>query len=364
MRIIILVFLILQACDPEQALENYGLPLFELNIDPDHVATMEANLKTKLKVKGTLDHPSGKHRIEISYSGKSSLFHPKRSYKVRLIDGDIKGIKRFRLSAQGSDPTSLRSLLGFHLFEQAGLLSPQQYPVALRLNHRYQGLYHFIEEVDQDFYSRRGVKAGSIYKAKYGRLGKASLEKQTANDLSLGFSTVEGDESFQSIKHLIEVLDDESLTEEKLQQVLNLDQILTYLALSVSLNHWDGYQNNFFFYVHDKLLSISPWDLDHILATDMTYTPGDFLQVNYLLRKIVQIPEIRERYIAKLKNYTSEEEFNHRSRFLEDHQERLKEAYKADPYLRRYKLDEELEKTIESAKSWITDLKSDIQESL
>ena len=64
--------------------------------------------------------------------------------------------------------SSYRDVLNYSLARQQGLISPDCYPVRVRINGQYMGVYLYISQVDENLLRKYKRMPGSIY---YGDLG-------------------------------------------------------------------------------------------------------------------------------------------------------------------------------------------------
>jgi len=97
---------------------------------------------------------------------------------------------------------------------------------------------------------------------------------------------------------LIAVLDQSSAEELplKIEGLLDVENYLRYLAVSVLFHNSDGYFNNFRLHKNNPAdqFTIIPWDVDHLLEPHRTRSTifGD----NELTAKLLQAPVYRQRY--------------------------------------------------------------------
>lgn len=349
------------SCGSTDKLESFGLPKIDIIMEADEISKYESALTEKIEVHGEIKHGSSLDKAKFAISGKSSLEYPKRSFKVRLSKGSYEGMKYFRLSAQGSDPSTLRSLIGFQLFRDQGLPTPRQFPIALYLNQKYIGLYQVIEEVNEDFYRKRGMHARQIYKARYGRLGHANFDLKNINDLSKGFKIIAGKDAYDPIEEIIETIHKDDFKIEDIEAILDVDNYLNYLAIASYLNHYDGFKNNFFLFVNNQKAGITPWDLDHILE-DGNYSNGAYRGQNTLSAKLLEFPDIHEKYKNILRTLLTPEKLASLKEQILAHKNRIEAAYKADTILSEENLDLETQGIIDSLDGWHNGMAKELSE--
>jgi spore coat protein H len=167
------------------------------------------------------------------------------------------------------------------------------------VNGEYQGLYYLIEPVDEDFFKRRGQRLGSLYEAMNGRFDGAHFSFAGGYDVRLGFeSKGEHPEFFGDLEHLIKTLD--ASTPENLpariEPLLDHENYLRYLAVSVLLHNWDGYFNNFRLHLDPNIgkFQIIPWDVDNLLK--FREGRSRIEGANELSEKLLQVRDYRLLY--------------------------------------------------------------------
>ena len=262
-------FILLSACGSmgKKSRPGYGLPVMELEISPENLSRLNGTTAGKIPVGSTVLWQGRRYPARVHYSGKSTLFHYKRSWQITFTAESPFGRRQLRLSSQAFDPSGLRSLLGFTIFRRLGPDTPAIEPVTFYLNGEFKGLYFRIEYVDEEFIRARGSTPGNLYKARYGRLGYATLRPETVNHLNEGFTVKRGPGTFSDLRYLIRLLaaPADAASRAAIEDILDTDNFRQYLVAAFLMNHWDGYINNF--YLHRPpggRFRVIPWDLDKI----------------------------------------------------------------------------------------------------
>ncbi len=202
------------------------------------------------------------------------------------------GLKKFHLNNSVQDPTYLSEWVCGELFHAAGVPTPRAALALLELNNRKLGLYVVLESVERDFLARYFKKTrGNVY----GQPG--------GGDVSDPLERMGGDGPLDraDLKALARAAEEPDAARrwERLQQVLDVDRFLSFMALEVMLCHWDGYtfaRHNFHVYHDqdtDKMVFI-PHDLDQLIGDpNVPIVPG----VNGLMAQTtLKTPEMRRRY--------------------------------------------------------------------
>jgi hypothetical protein len=285
--------------------ESFGLPLVELRVKSEDEAVLNSTTWEKTPVGADVRIEGQESRADLKYAGKSSLDDFKKNFEIRFRGADnYKGRSEIRLSSQAVDPSGLRSLLGFWAYQQGGVPASAIDPVALYLNSRYRGLYFHIENVDEQFFAARGISRGTTYKA---ILGNADFGERTLKAPDSAFDFPMEKESYAVIIRLCElVLANGDVTDklEQLSRIVDARALLDYLAVSVAIKHFDGFSNNYYFYL-DKgpgRYRVIPWDLDRILEADsVEFVPGSSVYGdNHLILLLLQAPEHKKYYLETL----------------------------------------------------------------
>ncbi len=237
----------------------------------------------------------------IRLRGNRSRYAEKKSFKIALDafeDGaEIDGISKLNLIGEHNDPTIVREKLALDALRAVGAPASRASHVRLYINGEYRGLYLHVEEVDENFLTRRfGTGAGNLYKCQYvNRDERADLTYRSAGDYeTLGepgrpvyeLSTRRRASSFEDLAALIAVINltpEEEFTAE-LERVLEVSSFLQAMAFDALAGSWDDYwvgSNNYFLY-HDPLLGrfrFIPRDYDMTFGLN-SINPVDYGRVN------------------------------------------------------------------------------------
>ena len=285
--------------DPQDA-DSFGLTKIELTLTSEHLGTLNSMVYARRDVPARVEIAGTSRKIFVRYSGQTSLGQLKKSYTIAFKDDQLfRGHREYVISAQNGDPTKLHSALGFAAYRQAGLMTPAAEPAAVYLNGEYQGLYYLIEPIDADFFKIRNRRLGSLYEAFNGFYDGAHFSFAGGYDVRLGFESKGERENFYGdLERLIQTLDEatpENLP-ARVEPLLDVENYLHYLAVSVLFHNWDGYFNNFRLHLDPQIgkFQFIPWDLDNLLEF---YAGRSRLEgANELSAKLLQVPAYRRRY--------------------------------------------------------------------
>jgi hypothetical protein len=152
-------------------------------------------------------------KVHLKGSGTFQPIDRKPSFTLN-IEG-LSGIWKIHLNNSAEDATFVQEKLGSELFAAAGIPAPHVGHARVKLNGRDKGLYVLKEGFSREFLARTfSEELGKVYD-KNSRHFKA----RTMN-----------------------------LQPERLNEVVDIDQFASFLAMEVLLCHWDGYalaNNNF-----------------------------------------------------------------------------------------------------------------------
>lgn len=299
---------LLAGCRSEaERLHAFGLPIARIELDTEALSRLNSTVTAKVPVGGKVRIGATRLDAGVSYSGRGSLDAFKKSYELTFRGSTrYRDHGRYRLAAQSSDETGVKATIGFAAYAALGLPVPAVEPVALYLNGIYQGLYHLLEPVDPEFYALRGIPLANLLKAKY---GNATFAPESLAKLEDAFDSKLGPETNQDLRELILAINSEASPEANatLERLLDLDSFFAYIAVTVLLNQWDGFSNNFFLHraPGSPRLAFTPWDLDRLQDTSSPQaayrTGASPFGSGTLCQRVFAVPEWRARYLEILR---------------------------------------------------------------
>lgn len=186
------------------------------------------------------------------------------------------------LNGEHNDPTFLRRRLAYEHLRRMGLPMPRTHYIALYINGVFRSIQVHCEHIDEEFAdSWFGSKDGNLYKC-LNAGSPADLSYRPAGD----YQTVGGGETYHEenneptsdytdfINFVAFFNNSPSGTVfSGLEDELNIDNFLRYLAANVATGSWDGYwygSNNFFLYRNTLTNRFEwiPYDYDNSLGMD------------------------------------------------------------------------------------------------
>lgn len=199
-----------------------------------------------------------------------SLDPIKPSLKIDLDDfvkdTSYLGLEKLTLNNSRQDPSYMRTCLAYKAFRDAGIPAPRCNFAHVRVNGADLGIYVNVESIDHKFTASRFAD------------GSGELFEGTLSDFRSGWLAtfdVKGDGDpavLQPFATALETASDANLL-TALAPHIDVDRFLTYWAMEIILNHWDGYandRNNYFVYKDptSSKLELIPW------GPDATFQPG------------------------------------------------------------------------------------------
>ncbi len=144
------------------------------------------------------------------------------------------GMEKFHLNNAVQDETWLNEWFGNEIFRAMGIPAPRVGHVRLWINERDMGLYVLREGFDRPFFERVfGNQDGDLYDGGFAQDIDSPLEKDFGTD---------PDDRQQLIDLAIACF--ETIPEKRwksIEQKMDIDQFLTFMAVERILGHWDGY---------------------------------------------------------------------------------------------------------------------------
>ena len=208
------------------------------------------------------------------------------------------GMEKFHLTNSVQDPTYAMELLCGEMFREVGVPAARIQHAIVTLNGRCRGLYVLKEGYDKHFLNQHfKTSAGNFYDGGFLRDIDQPL------DHSFGKQDV-GD--FADLKALFTAVQesDAPLRFQKLEQLLDMDRFISYLAMEAIVWDWDGYpmnRNNYRIYhlpKENKLVFI-PSGMDQMFQNVGGPILLDFQGA--VAQAVMRTPRGRERYVVRLR---------------------------------------------------------------
>lgn len=201
---------------------------------------------------------------EISLHGESSLLQPRKSFFIDLKgEADIcgTGIKHNKifLLAMEEDIGYFKNYLSLNILKEINLVYNDMNYISLTINNEFQGLYLCIER-SQDAIYRHHDEIASVFRRNYEPMWFA---RGDIKDQPLLRDTLEN--VLYTIPEIARTYQGTEL-QDKLENVINLDQYFNWLAMNKLLNNGDYTDEIFAYSFNDnpKYFHFSAWDYEDV----------------------------------------------------------------------------------------------------
>lgn len=208
------------------------------------------------------------------------------------------GLTKIHLNNSVEDPSYLKEQLGAELFRAARIPGPRVAHARVELNGRPLGFYVLKEGFTVEFLGRSFERAGgNLYDTDQGHDVDLPMKRH------LGLESSNDQSGLQRLAAAAREPDPDRRW-KRLQQTLDVDLFLTFMAVEIMICHWDGYclgRNNFRIYQNpggDRMVFL-PSGMDQIFSkADLPWMPD---MAGLVARAIMEVPEGRRLYAAKFK---------------------------------------------------------------
>jgi hypothetical protein len=216
------------------------------------------------------------------------------------------GLSKLHLNNTVQDPTYLSEAFARDFFNAIGVPTPRAGHAIVTLNNRRLGLYVLVEGANKTFLQRHFKStAGNLYDAGSG--GEISSEME--------IDSGDNREDRSELDNLLEAAEEPDPVKRfaRFEELLDLEQFLSFIAGEVLLVHWDGYAtgapNNYRVF-HDvgrgKVIFI-PHGLDQLLRAGQAAQKLTPPFTGAVARALMSTPEGRRRYLRRIEELVAGE---------------------------------------------------------
>ncbi|OPL20103.1 MAG: hypothetical protein AVO35_01215 [Candidatus Aegiribacteria sp. MLS_C] len=232
------------------------LESYHLQIDPAYLNMLYQNPLEDLQFPAWVETPAGACSCLAGFRGGSSLFYPKKSWKLELFDTSLTDCSHLLLDAQYRDRTFMRNALGMLMSREMGLPAPLTRHVEFYVNGDYYGVYVQVERIDGFFYRRNGLEDGPLFKS-VDHLGRMVWQPCDTSGTA-GFEAERGwDEELPLLRHLID------LVNLGLPHGISSDDVITNTAIAMAIHDEDAISKNYYLHLtQEGEWRYYPWDRD------------------------------------------------------------------------------------------------------
>lgn len=228
------------------------IPELRIEIDQAEMETLKAGPRTfvigspRPYVRGSIreDGMTTYENVAIKLKGSAGSFRPvddRPALTIHVSKNEksqtFHGLSKFHLNNSVQDDTYLHEWLCEELFRAAKLPATQVTHARVWLNDRDLGLYVLKSAFDKAFLKRHFADAkGNLYEGGFVQDIDAELEKDTGK----------GPDDRSDLKALLEACRerDPATRWDRVGELLNVDQFISFMAMEMMVGHWDGYTLN------------------------------------------------------------------------------------------------------------------------
>lgn len=239
----------------------------------------------------------------------------------RFIDDQtFLGLRSFVLDNMAQDASGIRERLAMRFYERMGLPAPREAHAQLFVNNEYAGLFVIVESIDRQFLTRTfrrpdgGIdNDGHLFEYEYGSAWNLTYLGPALDAYARLFDPVTDENApaeafYGPIEAMVRAINEtpDAAFVQTLSTYLDLKLLMKHVAVQAFLAEWDGVLgyagvNNFYLYrfTDGSRSQFIPWDDDNAFrSVDFTIVQGH--QENVLMRRAMQVPELRRAYFDAL----------------------------------------------------------------
>ncbi len=240
-------------------------------------------------------------------------------------DQEYDGLKKINLQNSFEDPSSMRDMLAYNIFNEAGIHAPRSSYAKVYLNNEYWGLYVLVEQVDKTFLGERfGDDNGNLYK----NMQAHHLEYRSNAEYYKEFfdlKTNEPEDDWSRFIQFTEIINKIGINdiqyERQIDQLFEVEDFLKILTIDVILLNWDSYYDhgrNYYLYDNpvNQKFSWIPWDYNLSFSTSTTHVlfGNGNSEEKPLIENLLDRPVFLKKYVDAFKdilinNFTTERLF-------------------------------------------------------
>lgn len=324
------------------------LPLFELVLNSASIDALERGQVRESEssyVKGSLRKDNAVHDVSVRVRGAAhwNWIGQQKTLKVRLESGDLLDDTRVFSLVNDPSPFGLEEQIILDIARRHGLLTPEYFPVRVRLNNSDMGVYRYEAQPDEGLLRRNRRMPGSLFSGDTSEVdaarGVGALFFSRAGWTKVASKSVDRKEDYAELDRLLAVLNAGTYLEfaQYARDSLALDKYALFAALDVVFggNEHD-YSSNHKLYVDPYTGRIEPiaWGyraFHHEARFDLVENP-------LLLRLVLTPGFVARRDAAAYELLTGDaslSEVRHKADALFA---TLRPELEADPYWDAYKL--------------------------
>ncbi len=249
------------------AAEAEGVRAYEIKVSRNDLDRVEQGYSNEtVPVTFVADGKAYEH-ARLRARGAWSRGWPKKALKIFFEkENQFEHQRCLNLNSAWRDPAFFREWLSYYVFARSGAVASTSRVVRVTVNGEFHGLYLEVEQPDKPLLERYGLKGAAVY--------KANSQQNVADERDLGAAgafaqhyekETRKQEPAADLQEFCHELATTRNVHEFFEKQVDLPKYINYLAGTILVQNWDGFNKNHFL-VHDikgrgKWFPL-PWDLD------------------------------------------------------------------------------------------------------
>lgn len=233
------------------------------------------------------------------------------------------GVSKFYINNGMLDKTYIKEMIGFDIYEKAGVKTPKRSLCELTINEKNEGIYTIVEVADDEFIEREyGNLDGIIYKTKVS-IEQGVYELVYDGDDFNNYPEIMNCEKFgkeftkKDMQNLVKSIEMVSKN-ENIEEYVDIDATIDYFVASFFIKNDDSYvsvsSRNYYVYQIGQKITLLPYDLNlyfrfknSINATVLFFdTYNNNPENKPLIYNILNNSVYQEQYKEKMRNLIEE----------------------------------------------------------
>ena len=257
------------SCNPSNKEHKLPHKTYSITCDSTDFKSIHHNFKENKYILAILGSQNNNEAVKIRVRGDSSREYPKKSLKIKVLNGaHIEGKSIFNLNAEYKDKSFSHSYISSLIFKELNYPCFTSSMASVYVNNNLHGLFLEIENMDKNFLLRNKLNPkGDLYKATKDGACLFSL-----SELDVKWEKKSNKKnSWAPLRNLI--IDIQDLTQldfdTYIKNNFDYDKLIDYLAINNFIANGSTNYHNYYLYKdvenNGKWMFI-PWDLDKSLS--------------------------------------------------------------------------------------------------
>ncbi len=285
------------------------IPVYSFYIKQHLIDTLNENLPLSGEeyVEGYLAVDNVTYEAKFRYRGDTfhHWYFPKKSWRIKLKNHQwLNSSNKFNI-VNPKLASHLQERLAYSIAENAGLIVPRNFPVALFINNKYEGVYYYSDQIDELFFRMQGKVPGDVF---YGELyGDATRNGTLFENKSNWDIIATGDNNdTRALENMGLLIQAVHGSDRDFYIFFNQhlgDEYLKFYALTILLDEYrvdDVHNHKLYFNPTNGMFEPIVWDLMPFMNRSI---PLNSDQTNALFSKINTIPQFVEKRNKFLKEF-------------------------------------------------------------